>query len=382
MVEIKPFRAVRYKSNDLSKLICPPYDIISSEQKQQLQKQSKFNWVNIELPDSYRSANKLLSECLKNKVLIQDKKQSIYLYQQEFCNTFHKTKKTFIRTGFYCITKIDQDYILKHEKTSDKPVKDRLNLLKTVKSNVSPIFCLVPDKTKKILKQLKSMSVKQKPQICFKVGKEIHRLWVVNDDKLINKLTGILSNKKILIADGHHRFRTSMTYRDIASKNKGFTGMPYDYCLTYICSMSDPGLLILPTHRVVNLSKELQERVLACFDLSCWDGKSNPELALYKSGEFKILTLKPKYRQYFKLPAVTILDKFVLYSVLKENIIYTKDVHDAVRLAGQTDNSAAFLLEPPSMESIYELSMKNKVMPHKSTYFYPKVPAGVVTYKF
>jgi len=373
MAIIQPFRALRYNLKTLKELnnvVCPPYDIINKELKINLIKSSKYNYIHIELPDSYSDAKKSLTQWLNKKILIQDKNDSIYIFQQKFGSK--------IRTGFFCLLKLDEKYIIKHEHTSQKPIEDRLNLLKTLKIDTSPIFVIALDEKNLIHKKLKNIISKTKYDIKFEFENIKNFLWCISDKKVIDELKRILEKQHLLIADGHHRFQTSIIYKNEIDNKK-------EYIMTYICSANDPGLCILPTHRVVKFSPEIQNNINKYFNLTTWDKEKTSKIVYYKSGEFYTLKLKNKYKEYINLPCVCLLHELILKEINVGDIFYTKDIQEAIKLTNTSQlnySGIAFLLEAPSIKSIFYRSKAGKIFPHKSTYFYPKVPSGVVIHSF
>ncbi|MFN3966105.1 MAG: DUF1015 family protein [Endomicrobiia bacterium] len=371
---VEPFNGIRYTQKNLCKLICPPYDIISPQDKKELENLSPYNFVRIELPDNAKSAKNLLNLWANKKILIKEKMSSIYVYQQEF----FISKKKFIRTGFFSALKLDPERIYKHERITLKPVQQRLELLKETKTCTSPIFCLFDDRKKGVQKIL-SKVISKKPAIEFTDKENIkHKLWILSDPKIVSKLKEKIDKSDIIIADGHHRFHTSLLYKE---KNP-----LADRILAFLCSTEDKGVVILPTHRVVKNRPEIKQKIEKYFNLSRWDGKSKPQIVCYFNGEFNVLTpknfskLKEKIKNklYLKVPAI-ILHKIILDEVNPEDIFYTKNIDEAVKEA-QKINGYAFLLEAASIRSIFLLSKHGEIMPPKTTYFYPKIPAGIVCY--
>ncbi|OGS19723.1 MAG: hypothetical protein A3J83_01155 [Elusimicrobia bacterium RIFOXYA2_FULL_40_6] len=385
MAKIIPFQGIRYikRSKNLKNLICPPYDVISGEQRKKLVSLSPENFVNIELPESNKKAKKYLDGWLKKSILTKEKTPSIYLYQQEF----DLSGKKFKRTGFFAGLELDERFIHRHEKTIQKHIDHRFELTKEVKVNTSPIFCIFPDKTKSITKLVLNISKKKKPLVFTQEDKEkiTHRFWVINDKKLISGLTSKLEKVSLVIADGHHRCRTGLLYKELVEKTYGKknNSAPYNYILAFLCAIEDPGLVLLPTHRVIRAYPDINEKIKKHFTLSPWDGKSKPQVACYCNGEFKVLTLKKtfaknKNKLELSISAI-VLQEFVLNETDPGNIFYTKDINEAVKKA-QEIQGYAFLLEPPAISDVFALSEKGKIMPQKTTYFYPKVPAGLVVY--
>ena len=376
MTEIKGFRGIRYKMKDITPVLCPPYDVVSPEMRKQLIRKSQYNLIRIELPDSYEDADRKLRSWQKKGVMIRDKEPSIYVCRQEFS----AGGKDYARTGFFCAMKLDQKKTLKHEKVSLKPIGDRLSLMKSVRGNISPIFCLFEDGNNSIKKKLKAITAQQ-PGMKFKDSQGLaHKLWVVNDGKIIASIGKNLQKKKALIADGHHRFTTASTYlAEKKKKNpKGAKDAPYSYVLTFLCPLDDDGMIILPTHRVVRMSSDIWSMTKSKFNIKQWNGKGRPPIVRYHSGRFEQLVPKRKTNDI----SVRILHSLLLDRIYKkEDIRYIKDSNEAVQLADKM-GGMAFLLDAPDPDRVYGESKRGKIMPHKTTYFYPKIPAGAVIYSF
>jgi len=408
MATIKPFKATRYnpeKIKDIARVIAPPYDIITKEAQLSLHRKNPYNIIRLILSkqsgrggkrnNSYKRAAATLQKWLKQEILISDETPGIYFYRQKY---LHKNKR-FIRSGFFARAKIENisKKILPHERTYRKPKTDRLRLLKTTKTNLSPVFGLYGDPNNRILSYLKPY-IRTKPliDISDKKGME-HRLWYVKDKNIITQLSREIKRKKIYIADGHHRYEAGRLY---ARSNPAA-----NFIMMCLVSIEDKGLIILPTHRVIdapgfNLEKErekldkyfrikelpLNKKKLA--SVLKKEGKETPAFGLYYADRFFILKLRSKKTasRFIKkgLPVldVTILHKLILESILKldiseDKIVYTADEEEAIRLAAGK-RKIAFFLNPVRMAHLEKMALKGEKMPHKSTYFYPKLPSGLV----
>ncbi|MDR1401036.1 MAG: DUF1015 domain-containing protein [Endomicrobium sp.] len=401
MAEAKAFRAIRFSENDITSFICPPYDVISSDEKERLKKLSSFNTVNIELPDSlgeknkYENAADLLKTWQDEGVLVHDKKPALYFYEQVFDD--HGIKMT--REGFFAALRLDDPYsdkslIKPHEKTLAKPKSDRLELLKVTKANVSPIFCLfedgdfvIKDIYKRIHRKAPSATAKDKDGT-------FHKLWIVNDEYMIKMIEQYLTDKKMFIADGHHRYETAWNYsQERREKDIDYSFQrDYNYVLTYFCPIQDPGISVWPNHRVIEEPVELESNIDKYFDVcSAKDfqklsKKEIQPIMVFKNGKYRVLTIKkdsflkkimPNNSKAYRNLAVSILHSVLIPNIDASEFIYVKNDKEAVLLAQKT-GKIAIVVPPTPVESLKAISLNNEIMPQKSTYFYPKVASGIV----
>lgn len=401
MAEIKAFDAVRYAKDNITNYICPPYDVIGPEEKARLQKLSPYNIVNIELSDpkgkknKYVNASRLLKEWESEGILKRDCKPAYYFYEQVFED--HGIKMT--RRGFFAALKLENPHSAKgsvkpHEKTLAKPKADRLKLLKAVKANVSPIFGLFDDGKKNIVELCRKIA-KRRPEATAR-DKEgtFHKLWVVDDEEMIENIEKSLANKKIFIADGHHRYETAWNYsQERKSKDKKYSSSkPYNYVLAYLCPMEDPGISIWPTHRVIEEPENLEENIAKYFDVRPSGdfaklSKKDPQpMLVYKDGKYRTLTVKkevmlkkamPDKGKAYRNLAVSALHYLLMPGADASEFIYVKDDKEAVVLAKKTGKIAVIVPATP-VESLQSISLSNEMMPQKSTYFYPKLASGIV----
>lgn len=352
MIEIIPFSAIRYNKKNISDLICPPYDIISPKDKTGYLKKNPYNAVRIELPENYQSARKNFDLWLSKKILIRDSAPSFYIYEQ----SFRFKEKKYVRSGFFAVLKTEKfgKNIFPHEKTRIAPKLDRLNLLKTTNINTSPIFCLFSDK-KEIFGKIVLKIKKEKPLVFAYLPNGKEKMWSIDDKKIIKALINLLKNNKILIADGHHRYETFFEI------TKG------GYILTFLCPFEINGLLILSTHRLIKNWTDKDTEKLKGF--SCigkkWDIK------FYVNGRFYYLKVPEKYKG---------ISYEFLHSVILKNrkVEYTENENYALRSVDKGDFPACVILKPLSVNILKSVIKKRKLLPPKSTYFYPKVSTGFV----
>jgi Uncharacterized conserved protein len=401
MAEIKAFEAVRYSKENITNYICPPYDVISSEEKTRLQNMSDYNMVNIELSDSkgkknkYKNAADIFKEWQKEGVLKRDAKPAYYFYEQVFDD--HGIKMT--RRGFFAALKLENAHsgkgaIKPHEKTLAKPKADRLKLLKAVKSNLSPIFGLFDDGKKNIVELCRKIAKRYPAATARDKEGTFHKLWVVSDEEILNDIEKYIANKKIFIADGHHRYETAWNYsQERKEKDSKYSSLkPYNYILAYLCPMEDPGISIWPTHRVIAEPKNLEETIEKYFDVH--PSKDFQKLAkkeiqpmlLFKDGKYRTLTIKkevflkkamPDKGKAYRNLAVSALHYILMPEVDSSEFSYVKDDKEAVILAKKTGKIAIIVPATP-VESLQTISLNNEMMPQKSTYFYPKLASGIV----
>jgi uncharacterized protein (DUF1015 family) len=401
VADIKSFRAIRYSREVISNFICPPYDVINHEEKLRLQKLSRANMVNIELPDSrerknkYQNAADFLQSWQDDGILKRDEVAALYFYEQIFED--HGIKMT--RRGFFASLKLENPYSEKasiklHEKTLENPKADRLSLLRSTKANISPIFGLFDDENYTVVDMCEKV-VRRSPSATAK-DKEgtFHKLWVVVDEDIINTLKKYLAGKKVFIADGHHRYETAWSYlQERKEKDKNYSeDKEYSYVLTYLCPMEDSGISIWPTHRIVAEPDDLEANIKKYFDVRLakdfqrLSKKEIQPLMVFKSGKFRVLTIKkdtllkksmPDKCKAYRNLAVSALHNILIPSVDASEFAYVKDDKEAVLLARKTGRIAVIVPATP-LESLKAISLNNEMMPEKSTYFYPKLASGVV----
>ncbi|MCX5782738.1 MAG: DUF1015 domain-containing protein [Elusimicrobia bacterium] len=398
MSEIKSFSGIRFEGHNISRFICPPYDVISDKRKAKLKKLSPFNMVRLELPDPHGKRNKYLNSAhlfslwQKKGILKKDILPALYFYEQKFVDHGRK----MVRRGFFGALRLENPFkgsVKPHEKTLSKPKEDRLKMLRAAKANLSPIFGLFHNNSREIVKLSEKLAKTKENSISKDFESTIHRLWKITDPKVINLVKSVLKKNKIFIADGHHRYETAWNYlnEQIKKKARGRNNA-FENVLIYLCPMEDKGLSIWPTHRVVVPPKDLEQRINNYFRVFSKEKferlsrKSPQPLLIYKDGKFRTLVaknmsildkaMKGKCRAYKNL-GVSILHSVLLTDVLPENITYVKDEKEACRLAKEK-KCAAVMVPATPVESIKEIALAGQTMPQKSTYFFPKVASGQV----
>ncbi|MDR2251470.1 MAG: DUF1015 domain-containing protein [Endomicrobium sp.] len=401
MADIEPFRAIRYSEGNITNFICPPYDVIRPSEKERLQKLSQFNIVNIELPDQtnknnkYRNASELLHLWQDEGILVRDDIPAFYFYEQVFND--HGIKMT--RRGFFAALKLENPHSQKvsikpHEKTLSKPKADRLSLLRATKANISPIFGLFDDERRIVVDICKKIAKRNPSAVAKDKDGVFHKLWTVGDKDIIKTLKKYLLNKKIFIADGHHRYETAWNYsQERKEKDKHYSQyLDYNYVMSYLCPMEDPGISIWATHRVIEAPDNLEANIEKYFDVHLakdfqkLSKKEIQPIMIFKNGKYRVLMIKkdeflkkamPKKSKAYRNLGVSALHYVLMPNIEASEFTYVKDDNEAVLLARKTGRMA-IIVPPTPMQSLKAISLNNETMPQKSTYFYPKLASGIV----
>lgn len=423
MPNIKPFKGIIYNKNrvkDVSKVVAPPYDIIPKKLQDALYRKHPNNFVRVELnkikpsdtsKDSrYTRSKKLFRSWLGSGILVPDEKEAIYVYSE----IHRQGRKQVERLGFISLIELDMTgkKILPHEHTLAAPKLDRLDLMREVKANLSPIFVLYDDESNKVFKVMKR-AVRKRPFIDIVFDNVRHKLWKITDAGDLAVIKNALRDKNIFIADGHHRYEVARTYcREIQKKNvPAALKASCKYMMAYFVS-SDPKMLsVLPTHRMVKDMKgysaqDVLELVDAYFTIEKVNGLANLLLkmkrlesscvfGMYMKGSLYLLRLKDRSAadkaikdrsKDWKSLDVAILHHFVFRHLLgikdeDENIEYTKDASEAKSEVDKGMARAAFILNPTKVSQIKAVAKLGECMPKKATYFYPKPASGLVINK-
>ncbi len=400
MVDILPFPAIRYNLNkvaNLSKVVCPPYDVIATPEYHKLLERSPENLVRIELPlskgktDRYAEAAKYWKRWQRERVLTQDKEPSFYGYEQRFT----VGTDVFTRRGFFAAMRIERPgkgHVRPHERTFPKHKEDRLKLMRATHANVSPIFGIFFDRQRKA-QQLIDDRMSGKPVAVSRDDKGVtHRLWRWHDKEAIKTLTQVLRVEDVLIADGHHRYETSWNYaveQDAKDRSANKRRRAYKYVMIFLCPLGDPGLVIQPTHRSVRWDasfEEWQKRISSDATMQPVDSFNGLLSKLRSAGDQAVLGmimeggrlfwLKPKSKAS-TLPVVHLHDR-ILKNIPLENITYSQDPRQMIQNIHRSEANVAFLLPPPNKAVFAQICRAGQLLPQKSTYFYPKIGTGFV----
>lgn len=419
MAIIKPFRGIRFNSEIVNKpadVITPPYDVISEQDQDRLHQRSPYNVVRLEygktLPgddevnNRYTRASDALEQWLKNNILLLEDVESYYLYEQSY--NYQAAKYT--RRGIAAALKLqpyEDNVVLPHERTMSGPKADRLELLKATRTNTSPIFTLYPDQDG-LVDRLFETARAEIPVFDSGEGDEqTHKLWRVADAGNISAITNLINSQPLLIADGHHRYETALNY---SQQSKGDIEKPSDYILTIMVSMHDPGLLVLPTHRLIHGLKneelvKLNNIINDNFSVRSFGSTTDFDKSSYVAELEKISFAKNGFgfitndQACILIPGhdekkngqplpVELLHELILEPLVaagenkpgKKSISYPHDIDSAIDAVSSGSANAAFILDTVPVKKVLDYSRNGKIMPQKTTFFYPKLPGGLVLY--
>jgi uncharacterized protein (DUF1015 family) len=412
MIQIQPFKGIRYNLKrvmSLDRVVTPPYDIISPQKQRHYHRLHPYNFIRLELglihskdndrSNRYQRAQKILDRWLRLGILKTDPSLSLYPYQQ----IYRLNGKSYRRWGMLALVHLGNSKICPHEETREEPLMDRLRLIQATHASLSPIFGLVPDEDGRYIRWLKRVCRRRSlASVC--VDGVWHRLWRVSDPKMLTKVQQLLAAQSCLvIADGHHRWEAACRFR-LAQRHRSDWSDPhagYHYAMFYLVSAhgNEPGLL--PTHRVIwdvsaqkvrRLEKtfhRLGSRVYPAQDvetawrLLCrlrrqgrvgvgiWTPVSHPWVLTADGDSHHRLDVEWLHRvllpQWFRrLPTIA----------------FTHEIRPVIHEILGRKRGMLCLMQPPQLTEIFRWAKRNRRMPGKSTYFYPKPIAGLVEYRF
>lgn len=396
MAVVKSFRPILYnagKTGDLSEIVAPPYDVIDSAAQKALYEKHPLNFVRIILPKEpgekrYCAAAETFQKWLGEKILQIGESPAIFQYFQDF----EFEGKHFTRKGFIAAVKIENfenGVVLPHEKTFKKHKEDRLKLTEACKANLSQVFSIYSDPEGLVEKTIENSARKLFAKIDFEGIK--NTVWEVKDEKTLARVSDLMTDKKLLIADGHHRYETAMNYR----KMRGGVG-PHEYVMMFLCRAEGDGLIVEPTHRAVkhfngisgaelalNLKKEFE-----CAEIDA-DGKKKLRhdqiIFVYDKCE-KALIFSPENRdKTYKTMGAVILQDIVIEKIVggKMNlaapeVTFTKSRAELLELVKTGECEAGFIMPDPLIKDVMDAAEQGVRMPQKTTYFYPKILSGIV----
>jgi len=444
MAFIAPLKGVHFNPQKVGKLdevVTPPYDVISAKGVDSYRARNPYNMIRLDIVKNpgagdandarYQEAADLFEQWLDEKVLVRDPVPGIYLYHTEYS---HPSGKRLTRKGFVCLVglaEFAEGVVKPHEQTFDTVIADRLRLTATCKAQFSQIFSLYSDPHNDVLTLLEQQEREPVGSVTDGDGC-IHSLWRVTDPQTIKDVQRQFLDKSLYIADGHHRYTTALAYRKMVRDAAGDlpANSPANHIIMYLCPMEDPGLSVLPTHRLLRWPGRLEMAgLLSCLDryFHCEEinGGSRESLirgVLARMGELErqspekssstfgvyhptenrcfLLSLKQKARDVLAGRPVPLrdLDVVVLTDIImdkalgldhhrceQENLIgYYSDPDEALDaavkecLANEQFTPLLFVMNPTRVGQVRDVADHNLIMPHKSTYFYPKIMTGLL----
>ena len=440
MAEIFPFRAYRYNAErvDPAKVLTQPYDKITPVMAEKYAAASPYNLIPIEkgkaLPDDspgnnvYTRAAKALEDWIRAGIVVRDAEPSLYAYFQEY--TVPETSDRRVRKGFIALGRVE-DYsarvVFRHEQTLSGPKADRLELLRHTKTHTGQLFMLYSDTASRV-DALVEGAAQAKPEVEIRDEYDVvHRLWPVTDPKVIESIEREMADKKLVIADGHHRYETALAYRDECRARAGRpdSNAAHEKVMMTLFNTTGKGLTILPTHRVVTNVPRFSFDTFRAALGDAFDWRSYPfvntadptevykkfrsdlagygneqrAIGVYPGGGLYICMLKKDANLEALLPGVSAaqrqLDVVLLHRLVLEqglgitadavktekNITYEREMDTAIAEVDQGRAQICFLLNSVSVETVAEMAMAGEVLPQKSTDFFPKLMSGITMYR-
>lgn len=419
MAELSPFPGIRYnqdKIEDLSAVICPPYDIITPEEQKAYYDRSEYNVIRLEhgmvLPKDTETNNKhtrakdTFNQWLTEHILQADPVPSFYIHEHIFTHQNARKK----RLGLMTCLRLEpwkNKIVFPHENTVSGIKSDRLQLMRACAANFSPLFGIYEDPGSRVVKLLNERTKRRLIIDIDETGDE-HRLWMANEPEFVQRVSHFIAPKSVYIADGHHRYETALAYRDerLQANPSSHSDAAFNFVMITLVSFTDPGLVALPVHRLVRgISAKgmaaLKNRLETFFEMkSAPLGKINaPEAHGAVSTVLglemgKMVFLKPlpnaplteampqgHSHAYYRLDVSIIQHVIIDHLSLPEGsgkVAYTPDAEFARQFVESGDFDLAFILSPIPVKTIKEIAESDDRMPGKSTFFYPKLPTGLV----
>lgn len=404
MAQVVPFHGLRYdetKAGSLNELISPPYDVISETDRAVLYDRSPYNAVRLEagrdepgddpVTNRYTRAKTALDSWLEAGVLRIDAAPAFYLHDHYFDLGGQRIR----RRGFFGALRLYQEgrgIVRPHEKTFPKAKVDRLRLLRAMRTNTSPVFGMFEDAKGAVTSALEAWMVRGPARLVAdaRVGGERHLLWALDDKPLAGKLSALLKDKRIYIADGHHRYETALTYLR-EEQEAGRVELDEDsvqFALTFLCALDDPGLRILATHRIVTGGRDALDAAIArSMDSAVVRrgafGDVQQGIVLVRDGTYTTLTPKTgldlsALPESWRTLPVAQAEELMLRPARDAGaeVTYEHDTHVAIDAA--RDGASTILLPAVSAATLQSVADAWERLPQKATYFYPKVPAGLL----
>ena len=430
MAEIRPFRGIRYSQEivrDLASVICPPYDVVGEEQRSGYEARSVYNAIHLECPapmvateagqhsrDRYRRAASTFRQWLREGILGIEPRAAFYLHDHYFTHLGKRRR----RRGLIACVRLQPWYdgIYPHEETLCKAKSERLELMRACRANFSPLLALYQDVEGKIAGIL-SQASRERPVVELSESSERDVVWVITEGTLAAQISELMAGQSVYIADGHHRYETALTYEmeraasslaeEEASQVQGF-----NYVMMTLVDFSDPGVLVFPVHRLVygvetSLLAGLENRLKDVFVLeyvpltgslgdSVTSGMPDDVVAgilglrpgclvvMRSRQDVSLEDLMPQSRsQVYRDFNVSVVDDLVLGGMLglardSDSVVYSGDTCEVCERIKDGRQPLAFLFGAPQLKMLKAIAEARDRVPRKSTYFWPKLPTGLV----
>jgi uncharacterized protein (DUF1015 family) len=412
MAEIHPLRALRYdttRTGGLQDVVAPPYDVIDAEQRAALAAASPYNVVRVDLPegeDPYAEAARQFADWQAEGVLVRDARPALWPLEQDYTGPDGQRRT---RRGFFARVRVE-DYgpgrIRPHERTHPGPREDRLRLTRATRANLSPIFSLFSDPAGAAWGALEAHRGPEPWAVTEDPDGTVNRLWRVGDEEAIEAVRAALDDHELLIADGHHRYETARVY----AEEIGGEG-PHRYVLMCLVALEDPGLTVFPTHRLLRgLTSEHREALAQAIrrDFAIEELPKTGQLVPEPGSPVRLGYLDAQVGQPFRLTLsdqatadaalvghsepyrrldTAVLEALILKGALAmtdddidhlNGLGYARSFDEALGLVRSGRYDAGFFMAPTPIEHVQEVAAAGESMPPKSTYFFPKVPTGLL----
>jgi uncharacterized protein (DUF1015 family) len=445
MAEIQPFRAYRYDTHRvaLKDVLTQPYDKITPAMQDAYYAASPYNLIPIEkgrtLPDDtpansvYTRAASKIDEWIAAKILLQDSAPAIYVYSQEFLVPGTQSRRT--RIGFIALARVEDyaaEVVFRHEHTLSGPKADRIELLRQTHAQTGQLFLLYDDRARQIDTWLEQIARTDAPSEMSDEFGVTHRLWPVSDPAFVKRIQEAMLEKKLVIADGHHRYETALNFRDENRQRAGKTDpmAASEFAMATFINTHSRGLTILPTHRLVSRLADFdfdrfRKNLAQIFDWYSYPFADDAERASAHSefrkdlgrpnhgrraigaypgagaagGAFYLFVLKrdadletllPDISEAQRALDVVLLHRLILEKGLRitleavageKNITYEREMDVALAAVDRGEAQLAFLLNPVRVEQVTQIALGGDVMPQKSTDFYPKLLSGIAIFR-
>ena len=425
MADVRPFRGLRYNTDvagDLSHIISPPFDTIPLELQSSLYRQSPYNVVRLEAGEKlasdhphhnrYTRAAALLADWIRSRVLVREKEPAFYLVRHSF-NLLGQDRARLELMACVRLEEYQRRVVLPHEFTRDEDKRDRLALIGACHANFSPIMCLYRDQEKKLAPIFGRIMAEPSLVAFSDAGEQGYTVWRIDHPQVADEIRDAMASRPLYIADGHHRYETALTFRDRAASGQG-GALPKDdgvnFVMMGLIEFDDPGLVVLPYHRVAGglgdtALARVRDGLAAFFDSETYEagpkggiqrlleeielrGRDKIVMGLLDSGGdgLQLLTLRkevnPDAWGSIGASEAWILEEQVLRPILGESLArcvnYIHDGAEAEERVKSGEYQLGFFLKPFPLGTFEAIMNEGRRLPPKSTFFYPKLPTGIV----